>query len=212
MIEHRDVPAAQLAEAAFPFADIADHRCRLVPVGAYQREHVGKYPAVGRIGAPIPDGYDGNLLDAPALRKRVANARGQRFDQGRAGRPVVVCALVALDTRRVVVPGFTFFPGEFHAVDAAVARVEHLQVVEYAARNGRTARGVGTSQVKFDRHDLLPLLGVNWAGFEGEQHRGGDHGESTPCGTGDGGVHVLLLSEAVEGAKDACVCLYASDH
>src|SRR5262249_12061944 len=75
----------------------------------------------------------------------------------RAGRALLLRPLVALDAARVVVFGLALLPGELDAVDAAVALVEHREIVDDAAAEARAARRVGTDPIEVRRNELLVL-------------------------------------------------------
>ncbi|MNC86053.1 hypothetical protein D3C83_16820 [compost metagenome] len=76
------------------------------------------------------------------------------MDDGRARRALVLLALVAFHAARVVVLGLALVADELDAVDAAVARVEHLEVVDRAAGDARAACGVGADPIVVVRHEL----------------------------------------------------------
>src|SRR5204862_7421245 len=86
-------------------------------------------------------------------------------------RAIFLAALVALDAARVVVLGLALLPGELHAVDAAVALVQHFQVVEHPAGDARAAGGVRPDPVEIRRYDLLFRLGVRACGAERQERR-----------------------------------------
>ena len=62
------------------------------------------------------------------------------WNTDRAGRALVLQPLVALDAARVVVLGLALLVGELDAVHAAVARVDHVEVVDEAAVDARIRR------------------------------------------------------------------------
>src|ERR1051325_11198821 len=79
------------------------------------------------------------------------------MDHGRAGRALLLGALVALDAARVVVLRLALLPGELDAVDAAVALVEHRHVVDEAAAETRATGGVRADPVEVGGDELLFL-------------------------------------------------------
>ncbi len=172
VVDERDLLAAQLVEAACLVADVAHRRRGLVPVGGDERKHIREDRPVGGIRAAVADRHDRDAVGGALLDERIGDAGRQRVHQGRARGSVVLGALVAFDAARVVVLGLALLPGELDAVDPAVARVDHLKVVEHAARDARAARRVGSNPVEVGGHELLLLrMGLGPAQGEG---RGGE--------------------------------------
>ena len=79
------------------------------------------------------------------------------MDDRCAGRTLLLFALVALDAARVVVFGLALFVRELHAADAAVARVDHVDVIDEAAEDAGSPGGVGPDPVSVHRDELLVL-------------------------------------------------------
>src|SRR2546421_7197793 len=79
------------------------------------------------------------------------------MDHRGAGRALALRALVALDAAVVAVLGLALFPGQPYPVDAAVAVVEHGEVIDHAAAKARAAGRVRPDPVEVRRHELLVL-------------------------------------------------------
>ena len=174
MVEVGDLLALQVLHAALLHAHELDLRRVLAPVVGHQREHVGEDLAVRGIGAPVAHRDDRNLVDGRALDEAVGDAGAQRVDHAAAGRALALQALVALDAAVGVVAELALFPGDRHAVDAAVG-VHEREVVEESACDSGAARGVRSHAVDRIRDELL-VLGLN--GRHGRsQHARGRQGE-----------------------------------
>ena len=63
--------------------------------------------------------------------------------------------LVAFDAALDLVLGLALVPGQFDAVDAAVADVDEVQVVDEAAEEAGAAGGVGPDAIALQREELL---------------------------------------------------------
>ena len=81
----------------------------------------------------------------------------------RAGRPLALQALVALDAAVGRVAGLALLERDLDAVDAAVARVDQLQVVDVAVGERHTVGRVGAGPVGQHREELLLGLGDSGA-------------------------------------------------
>src|SRR6185503_5635928 len=102
---------------------------------------------------------------------RIGNAGRERMHHGSAGRALLLRALVALDAAVVAVLGLALLPGELDAVDAAVALVEHGEVVDHAAAEPRAAGRIGPDPVEV-RGDELLVLCRHRGSRRGERYRG----------------------------------------
>ena len=133
----------ELVDAALALADVVDDRRDLAVRVQLQREDVGEHAAVGRVGAAVVDGDERDLVGGRAIDRGVGDADAERVGGGR-GRAVqaLLQALVALDAALDDVLGLALRPGQLHAVDAAVARVDELHVVDEAAEEAGAAGGV----------------------------------------------------------------------
>ena len=195
MVEVGDLLALQVLHAPLLHAHELDLRGVLAPVVGHEREHVGEDLAVGRVGTPVAHRDDRNLVDGRALDEAVGDAGAQGVDHASAGRTLALQALVALDAAVGVVAELALFPGDRHAVDAAVG-VHERQVVEESAGDSGAARGIRSHAVDRVRDELL-VLGLN--GRHGRsQHARGRQGEQD-CSE----FHALLLHGGVAAFRKA---------
>ena len=65
------------------------------------------------------------------------------------------CALIALNAALDFVLGLAFVPGQFDAVDAAVADVDEVEIVDEAAEEAGAAGGVRTDAIALQRKILF---------------------------------------------------------
>src|SRR5687768_7087835 len=142
VVNVHDLLALELVHPAFLLADELDLGGVLRPVGRDQREDVGEYAPVGGVGAAVAHGDDRDMVRGGLLDERVGDAGGQGMDDRCAGRSLVLGALVAFHAARVVVLGLALLPRELDAVDAAVALVQHGEVIDHAAAEPRAARRI----------------------------------------------------------------------
>ena len=97
MIDEGDLLALQLVVAAFLHRNVVHQRIRLRPIGAQDREHPGEHAAVSGVGTAIAHRDDRDLVGRCTLDQRVGDAGGERTERRRAGRALVLQALVAFD-------------------------------------------------------------------------------------------------------------------
>src|SRR5262249_39371181 len=133
VIDEDELLTLPLVHAAHLLAHVLHHHRGLRPVGGDEREHVGEYASVGGRRAAVAHRDDRDAVRGGLLDQRVGDAGRERVDDRRAGRRVLLAALVALHAAGVVVFGLALLPGELDAVHAAVALVQHLHVVDDAA-------------------------------------------------------------------------------
>ncbi len=167
MIEHDDLLALQLLEAALAAGEIIDDAGRLAVRIEQQRKDVRKHAPVGRIGAAVIDGDQRRLVGGDAVDHRVGDADRQRIPGGDVG--VALLPLVAFDAALDLVLGLAFVPGQLDAIDAAVADVDQVQIVDEAAEEAGAAGRIGTDAIALQRKVLL--VGARVAGSEGAERR-----------------------------------------
>jgi hypothetical protein len=148
-MQEADLLAFQLVDAAFLLADVLDDHRQAVPVGGRRVEHPGEDVAARRGREAVGHGQDRDLVHGRAGDQR----------QGDAGRPGIdhdrVLALhrfIAFDALLGVVAGLAFLENELHAADAAVALVEHAEIVVHAVRDGDAGPGEGAGAVGEEGH------------------------------------------------------------
>src|SRR5208283_1048960 len=158
VIEVDDLLALKLVHPAFLHADELDLGGILRPVIGDQRKNVRKHASVRGIGAAIAYGDERNLVGGRLLDQRIGNACGQRHHQ-RGARALFLQALVTFDAAGVVVLGLALLPRQLDAVDAAVAQVDEVEVVDVAAEDAGATRRVGAYPVRKHGYELLILRG-----------------------------------------------------
>src|SRR5436305_1938057 len=124
VVEDDDLLALELVGPAFAAGDVVDDAGGLAIGIEQQREHIGKYPAIGRIGAPMIDGDERHLVGGYAVDHRIGDANRQRVPGGSSGTALL--ALVAFDAALDFILGLALIPGELDAVDAAVADIDQI--------------------------------------------------------------------------------------
>jgi hypothetical protein len=114
------------------------------------------------------------------------------MEGGRAGRPLALQALVTFNAAVGRITELAFLPGDLDAVDAAVAGVDELQVVDVAVGERHTVGRVRTRTVREHREELLAGLspyGTAHRGRSRDHERGAEQaGFRIQC-------HFLLLEE-----------------
>src|SRR5688572_24823809 len=80
------------------------------------------------------------------------------MDQRRARGALLLGALVALDAAVVAVLGLALLPGDLDTVDAAVARIQQLEVIDHAAGDSRATGRIRADPVGVDGNELLLRL------------------------------------------------------
>ena len=98
----------------------------------------------GRGREAVGHGQDRDLVDGGARDQRQGDAGRPRVDHDRV---LALHGLIAFDAFLGVVAGLAFLEHELHAADAAVALVEHAQVVVHAVGDGRAGPGEGAGAV-----------------------------------------------------------------
>ena len=119
----------------------------------------GKHAPVGGVGAAVADRDHRDLVGGRLVDHRVGDAGRQHVEHRGAGRPLVLEPLVALDAAGVVVLGLALLVGELDAVHAAVARVDHVHVVDEPAVDAGAAGRVRPDPVAGHRDELLLRVG-----------------------------------------------------
>src|SRR5690554_165485 len=131
VIDQGDLLAFQLVFPAYLLGNVLDHDVGCGPVGAQQREVPFEDRAVGRLRQAIAHGFNGHAVDNGLVCQRKRNTGGLRIEARRA-TVLVFQALVALYATVGRIGGFAFFVNDLHAVDAAIALIDQLEVVHLA--------------------------------------------------------------------------------
>jgi hypothetical protein len=150
VVDERDLLAL---EAAVLLEQVLDQDVGARPVAAHDREVPREREAVLRRRETVADRQQRDLVDRRLVGERERDAGRLRLEQRHAGSRLQ--ALVALDAAIGRVAGLALLVGELDAVHAAVACVDHLQVVLLAVRPRRAVRGVRAAAVDQQREELL---------------------------------------------------------
>ena len=146
-VEIADSLALEIVERAA--ADIFEDLRGAVPIGVRRIEDPGEHVALGGGGEAIGHRQDRDLVD------------GGLGDQGQrdAGRPRIhdhgifgLHGVVALQTLLGVVARLAFVDDELDAADAAVALVEHVEIIMHAVGDRRARSSEGAGAVGEQRH------------------------------------------------------------
>ncbi len=129
MIDERNPLTFHLVPAAFLIGNKLEDDVGGRPIGAQQREVPLEHRAVARFGPPVAHGDERNLVGRCPLREREGHAGRERQDVGRAGRALVLEALVALHAAVGGIAELALLPHQLDTVDAAVALVDEGVVV-----------------------------------------------------------------------------------
>jgi hypothetical protein len=170
VVDVDDLLALELVEPALLLTDVADDRGGLAPVGGREGEHPREPPAVGGRGHAVAHRVHHDLVDPGLGDQLVGDAGAERVERHRPAA-LALEPLVALDALLGVVLGLALLHDEPDAVDAAVALVEHREVVPQPVGERGAARSVGAGAVhqRWDEH----LLGL---GRDRPGQRDGDDG------------------------------------
>src|SRR5574337_871964 len=180
VVDERDLLALELVEAAFLLGDVLDQDVGGGPVAAEDGGVPLEDAAVLARRQAVADGEQRHLVGRRLVGEREGDAGRLRIEQ-RVG--LALQALVALDALVGGVAGLALLVGDLHAVDAAVAGDDHLQVVLLAVGPRRAVGRVGAGAVDQQREELL--LGLRLGRGRRDDGRG--------CGEGeDAQFHVCL--------------------
>src|SRR5947209_3528313 len=130
--------------ASFLRPDVTDDGRRLAPVVRREVEHPRKPPAVGRGAHAVAHREHDDLVHGRLGDQRIRDRRAVGIHEHRA---LALEPLVALDALLVVVLGLALLPYDLDAVDAAVALVQELEVVDEAVGDRDAARRVWTGAI-----------------------------------------------------------------
>ena len=131
-VDMRNFQALELLHAADALADEPDLGRVLTPPGDRGGEDIRKHPPIRSVRAPNAHREQGDLVVRGPLRQGIGERGGEQRKHRRPRGPLAFQALVALYAAGDVVDGFALFPDQFHAVDAAIARIEEGQIVDEA--------------------------------------------------------------------------------
>ncbi len=176
VVDQRDLLALELVQAAFLLAQMLDDDVGGGPVTAHEGEVPLERHAVLRDGQAVTQRDQRDLVLRHLLGQRKGDAGGLRIKQRHAGAALE--ALVALHTAVGGVAGLALLERQLHAVDAAIAGIDHLQVVLLAIGPRHAVGRVGAGTVRQQREELFLGLRLH-AGRERRQAAregcGGNH-------------------------------------
>src|SRR5712671_513838 len=157
VIDVGDLLALQLVQAAGQFGEVFDLDVAGIPIGAEDWEGPADDVAVGALAAPIAAGQQRNLVDGSLVHQGVGDPGRQWHKEARPGRALAFEALVTLDATVGSVAGLAFLEGYLDPVDAAVARVQQVQVIGKPVGERYAVRSVGTGAIDQGGKELLIL-------------------------------------------------------
>ncbi|MPM44785.1 hypothetical protein SDC9_91467 [bioreactor metagenome] len=153
VIDQRDLLALELVQAAHLLAQVLDQDVRAGPVAAHEREVPLEGIAILGNRQAIAQCDQRNLVDGSFFCQREGDAGGLRVERGHVG--LALQAFVALHAAVGGVAGFALFVRDLHAVDAAIALVDQLEVVLLAVGPWNTVGRIGSGAVRQQRDELL---------------------------------------------------------
>ena len=161
-IEIADLLALELGEPAFLRGDVLDDHRHAVPIGVRRVEDPRERLAFRRCRQAIGHRQHGDLVDRRLRDDRQRDAGRPGIDDHRMLR---LHRLVAFQALGRVVAGLAFLDGDLHAADAAVALVQHLEIIVHAVGDIRAGARERTRAIGEQRHE-------NVLGRSGQRRRG----------------------------------------
>ena len=145
VVDQRNLLALEFVHAAQALANVLDQDVGAGPVAAQQGEVPLEGHAVLRDRQAVANGQQGNLVARCFFGQGKGDAGALRVNHGDAG--AALQTLVAFHAAVGCIGGFAFLEGNLHAVDAAIACVDHLEIVLLAVSPWDAVRGIGASAV-----------------------------------------------------------------
>ena len=176
VVDQRNLLALELVQPAVGLAQMLDQDVSARPVAAHEGEVPLEGLAVLRHRQAVAQRHQRDLVHGGFFGQREGDAGGLGVKQRHAGAALE--AFVAFHAAVGGVAGFALFKRQLHAVDAAIAGVDHLQIVLLAIGPWHTVRRVGARAVGQQREELFLGLGHGAGGQRrrtGGNHCGGDH-------------------------------------
>src|SRR5580700_5581768 len=166
VIEHDQLLAFEVVEAAQFRSDVVDNSGGLTVRIQQERKDVGEHASIGGVGAAVVDRNEWGLVLRDPVNHRIGDADRERVP--RSDARMILQALVDLYPALDLILRLAFLPRELHAVHAAVAEVDEIQVIDEASEKTGAAGSVGADPIALQGEELL----VSSPGVE--------------CGKGDG--------------------------
>ncbi|MNZ94751.1 hypothetical protein D3C78_1138650 [compost metagenome] len=154
VVDQGDLLALELVHAAFFLGDVLDHHVGGGPVRAQQREVPLEHAAVHRLRQAVAHRFDGHLVDHGLVADRERDAGGLGVE-ARSPGALALQAFIAFHAAIGGVGRFTFFVRDLDAVDAAIALIDQLQVVQLAIGPGNAQRRERPGAIHQQRNELL---------------------------------------------------------
>ena len=153
VVHEGDFLALELVHAAQALANVLQQNVGARPIAAHQREVPLECHAVLRNRQAIAQRHQRDLVGRGFFGQGEGDTGRLRIEHGDARAALE--ALVAFHTTVGRIAGFALFKGDLHSVDAAIAGVDHLDVVLLAVGPGRAVGRVGAGAVGQEREELL---------------------------------------------------------
>ncbi len=169
VIEHHDLLALELVQAAFPGGDVVHDSGSLAVGIEQQREDVREHAPVRGVGAAVVDGDQRHLVVSDAVDHGVGDADRKRVPGGNIR--IALQPFVDLDALLDLILGLAFAPGQLDAVDATVADVDQIEVVDEAAEEAGAAGGIGADAIALQGEILFVGVDSRRAEHEGRGDR-----------------------------------------
>ncbi len=181
VIDEADLLALQLVETAPLLGDVLNGDVRRGPVAADRHEIPGEHRTVAAFRTAVAHGEQRDLVAGHLLGQRERDAGRKRREVRGARRALALHALVALDALVGGVAGLAFFRRKLDAVDAAVALVDHVPVVDHAVRERNAVRRVRSGAIHQGRHVLFALRHRRGGHRDGSDRGGKNQSSSKHC-------------------------------
>src|ERR1700722_8546581 len=148
-VNESDLLAFELVEAAFTVGDVLHKSRGTIPISCRRIEDPRKIVAVGRRGEAVCHRENWNLVDG-----RLGNEL--KRNPGRTGikddGEFALHGLVALDAFFGVVTGLALVNDDLGAADAAIALVEHVQIIRHAVGDRYPGSGERAGAIAEERN------------------------------------------------------------
>src|SRR6266511_6158242 len=128
VVDMGDFQTLELVHAAGPLGDEPDLGRVLTPPVGRGVEDIWEHPPIRGVRAPSAHCEQEDLVVRHTLSEGIGERGAEWMKRRRPRGPFGFQALVALHAAVDVEDGFALFPDQWHAVDAAIARIEEGQI------------------------------------------------------------------------------------
>ena len=202
-IDQANLLAGQLVDPAFLLADEPDEGRRLAPVAGRKIEHVREPAAVGGRAHAVAHRQERDLIHARLGNELVGHAGGQ----GTVGDRIAgLQPLVALHPLVRLVSELALLGLDLHTLDAAVARIEHVEIVGESVGEGNSVYRVGAGAIR-RLGDEDGVLGARRKRARGKHQGGGRCGGQSPSESLRFHGRFLLFGLHFFGRRSSVVCI-----